>query len=883
MATSGSDSSSGSKSSSSGSKPRVDNPNVGNAPAEKKYKDPFDSVKNRPGTPSGGSAPSGGSSRGGSGGGSRGGSPDANFSTVDGRQIKVTPSGQEVNAPNFSDMNRGPVYVPPPTGGARSYSGGGNREAIPYTPANANFNDAVRGPVNVPSPQSVRASVPAQVASMPAPVDRLAGFERRIEAQAQRQANFERFVTEDKGQTKILGVTWDRPDVQNIRSFANFATGGVNLNPFSQNFGIQTDRSQRSSFGRVTEDIVFGGLSYPFLSGGAAPMAAEKTELTIEAAIRPETRGNVLPELKRAGREVERNEFSFLPGGTPINEAGVTTLSSAVIFGALGAQPARAGTIKTSGARGPIDVEITSLQQGTASGANVRAPLAPRQTTVLRFTEDVTGAQRFTRGQTAQTTLTIRPDGALSRVTEVGKFRFEIEQAPNSARAIAREFKNGELVRARDVPAMKPPKGTATITELFRSEDARTVVQPRPDVLAQTRQGGRLLQVEQTAGRGRTIVGILEEVTASRAVSRAGKTRSTPGTTSLELTFPRGTNVIADITGSAKEATTRLRVGDEARIKAQDTALSRNRLVIDEKPVVDLTGTAPRATRGARVNRISTEVGKVETAFEYASVTRGTLYVERARGRLRAGFDKIQERLDKALDFEQRKPKAQTQRATEELLGIERPKSSKTIRQESAKTEGPLEVINKAPRTKGATRGEFYVEGVDLTFTQPRALDAALRGSSRSRTIVAPSTRIMPETGQALLPGLDVLPPQAKPRQETMPEQIITPLPKQDVTTIPLIDTPFRPRQTQTPLSPVPVFDAFDFGFDGPDAGIPAAFALPFGGGGSFGFPVGNEGRQRFKNQYSPSIEGGLFNVKGTKKQANIATITGLGVRPIIK
>lgn len=940
--------------------------------------------------------------------------------------------------------------------------------------------------INVPAPAPVRASIPSEVASMPAPVDRLAGFERRIEAQAQRQQNFERFVTEDKGQTRVLGVTWDRPDVQNIRSFANFATGGVNINPFSSNFGMQTDRAQRSSFGRVTEDIVFGGLSYPFLIGGAAPMAGEKALLTVEGLSREETRQNTIREAiltestsgrrpanafgllpgdlgGRAGREVERNEFSFLPGGTPINEAGATTLASAVIFGALGAQPSRAGTVKTSGARGPIDVEITSIQQGTASGANVRAPIAPRQTTVLRFTEQVRGAQRFTRGSTAETTLTIRPDGALSRVTNVGKFRFEIEQAPNAARAIAREFRNGELVRARDVPAIKPPKGTARITELFRSEDARTVVQPRPDVLAQTRTGGRVLQVEQAAGRGRTIVGLLEEVTNSRAVSRARKTQTTRSATALEsrpiarettvrvrdseimpsrvfftelkgnvgeyspvvllegsgakgasgyrspeylwnaggkiiidansvkggyrdssasyyryrdaLGHERGhafannilkdinavefmtknarqfagenseagllqragliektefflnykpserpaeafaelykarelypnmfkelapkldkafaradkvrtarvtefgteTRVVGEASGLPRESTTVLRVGSEAQVRAQDMVQSRNNF---QRGPLGLDEKGP--TRSSGVVKAVKEVGSVETAFEYASVTRGQLFVERGRGRLRAGFDKIQERLEKALDFEQRRPKAQSQRVTEDLLGIERPKSSKTVQKDAAKTEGPLEVINRAPRTKGAKRGEFYVEGIDLTFTQPRGVDAALRGSSRSRTIVAPSSSTSPQSAQAFIPGFDVVPP--KPRQDTMPEQVIKPLPRQDTTTVPLIDTMFKPRQNQTPVSPVPVFD-FGFDFETPASGIPAAFALPFGGGGSFGWPTGNEGKQRFKNQYSPSIQGGLFKVRGTKRQATIAEITGLGVRPII-
>lgn len=843
----------GSGSSGSGNKPRIDNQSIG-----KDFK------------------PAGGG--GGSSGGSSSGSSGANFSTIDGREIQVTASGKEV-APNanFSDMNRGPVYVPPPSGGARSLSSGGRN----VTPADANFMTVDGRAVNVPAPSSGGSSQP--LATMGPAVDRIAGFERRVESQAARQAQFERFVTEDKGQYKVLGVTMDRPDVQNIRSLSNVLTGGTNLNPFSQNFGIQTDRSQRSSFGRVTEDILFGGLSYPFLVGGAAPMAAEKTALTIEASFRPETRRNVLPELGRSAREVEKNAFSFLPGGTPINEAGATTLASAVIFGALGAQPARAGTVKTIGAKGPIDVEILSVQKGTASGANIRAPVAPRSTTILKFTETVKGAQRFTRGRTAETTLTMNPEGGLSRVTTVGRFRFEIEQAPKASRAIAREYRDGNLVRARDVPAIKQPKGTARITELFRSEDARIVVQPRPDVLAQAKTGGRVLQVEQPAGRGRTIIGLLEEVTTGKAVSRAGKTKTTPSMTSLELTFPRGTDVVADLTGRARESPTRLRVGDNAKLARQEAVRSSNRLVIDDAPVIDLTSGSPKATRGANVKRVNTELGTVETAFEYASITRGQLFVERGRGRIRSGMEKIQERLDRALDFEQRRPKTENRRATEDLLGIERPKAARKPQQraEPKAADGPLELIGKPARTAGKTRGEFYVEGLDITFAQPRGVEAALRGSTRTRPVVAPpSTRIVPRGATALLPGLDIMPPQT--RQDTMPEQLVKPLPRQSVT--PVVDliteTTFRPRQRQDE-TPFAGFDTgFEFDFDSRDTELQVAFALPFGGGGGGGFGAGSSGRQRFKNAYSPSITGGLFNVKGTKKQANIATITGLGVRP---
>jgi hypothetical protein len=941
----------------------------------------------------------------------------ANFSTITGREIKVTPKGTEVKQPNFSDARYGSMYVPEP----RQYSGSRRN----------NFSTTSGREVNVTPEGRITSQVDSQrgvITVAPRSNVALDDYERRVEAQAKRQEGFDRFVTEDTGTYKLFGATMDKPDVQNIRSTANLVTGGVNLNPFSKNAGMQTDRESRSAVGRVSEDVVFGALSAPLLIGGAAPMVVEKTALTLEAVspfskVGSATRGLAFQELKRSLFEVEKNEFSFLPGGTPINEAGVTTLASGVLFGALGARPIIIGTLSTSGARGAIDVKITSVLQGTVEGVSVKPPTAPRTTTVLRFQEDVTGVQRFTRGRVADTVLTIKPGGGLSRVTSVGKFRFELEQGMGAKRAVASEFKNGELVRTRDVPPIKNTLNTAKIFAVAKEEPIRSTVQPAPNILIQSLDAGRILQVTQPAGKGKVLVGVLEEGMKGKVRTTAEPRTKNKGVVELEsrptitrvttkireselmnsqvflggkrtskgnpvwgdyshisgkirlydvalengrvgriakgiiaheeghkffnevlkkdmygfkepddgiaqeiysisdarlihpletgayALYPKNerwgevyaeaykarklypeqfkvlaprleksfltvdkvhsvvsselgtvTKITGELAGRPRASRTILRVSD-LRSKRQELLRSDNSLGIGERWI----GAKGEDVRSSKIRNSLNVAGDVNSQFEFRSVSRGTLYVERTGKGIDVSLDAIQKRMDKSL----------TKKEGRSSVAFERPKQSRGTVDRSF-SNGELELVS---RTRTRTKNVMYVEPVSTMPVMPRGLDLATKGVSGSRSLFFPpmqrfrvDSRNSPFGG----PSLGVEPPVVI----QLPDQVIVPTPPP-----PVPPGPLPPEQVVVSRSrhdvPPPIID-----IGKPVTPIIGAPPVPFmlsfgGGGGSGGWPFGERGSVRFKNAYSPSITGGLFNVKGTRKQANIATVSGLGVRPL--
>jgi hypothetical protein len=83
--------------------------------------------------------------------------------------------------------------------------------------------------------------------------------------------------------------------------------------------------------------------------------------------------------------------------------------------------------------------------------------------------------------------------------------------------------------------------------------------------------------------------------------------------------------------------------------------------------------------------------------------------------------------------------------------------------------------------------------------------------------------------------------------------------------------------------SPFPTGGSSPFGgsnpFGGPSPEVPLISIPKYKPEKKYGSP--NFLDVRFANKYSPSIAGEFLNIKGTRRQANIATITGLGIRPV--
>ena len=149
---------------------------------------------------------------------------------------------------------------------------------------------------------------------------------------------------------------------QNIDDLSSALTGGYkNINPPPARLGDRiallgtgeldpvfqrVPTRDRSFAGQVGENLVGGLLGGPIAIGGSTMNAIEKTGLTVGALIIPETRAQVGSELLRPFGVIEENEFSFLPGGTPITPIGASTLITAGAFTPLVAQ---SSSVKAAG------------------------------------------------------------------------------------------------------------------------------------------------------------------------------------------------------------------------------------------------------------------------------------------------------------------------------------------------------------------------------------------------------------------------------------------------------------------------------------------------------------------------------------------------------
>jgi len=885
-------------------------------PAQRKYDNPLDSISNRPGTP--GPRPSGG------GGGG-------------GPAVAPAPVPQGVASPagaNYSSLGAGgPAVAPAPV----SIAPRSGASVAASFPRNA-------GVTVQPYRAGVTGMAISTLTAQPAESSRLAGFERRVESQAARQEGFNSFMEEDRGgySNPIARIVADKPDVQNIRSFSNVVTGGTNLNPFSDRFGIQTPREQRGRVGRFAEDLTFGALGGGVIGlGGGVVMAGEKTALTAEALTIRDTRRNIAPELARSGRSVAANEFSFLPGGTPINEAGAQTLAAGVLFAGLGARPARIGTVKTGGPVGPIDVVVRSPPvRGTGSGVRANPPVSRPPTSVLRFTEDVLGVQRFTRGRVAETTVTIRPSGAVNRVTRVGRYRFEVDTPAGGGRPVASEFRGGQLVRSRVLPMPRAvPVAPVESRPLTVPRETGAVLQGEPNVLVQSKTVVQSFEITQPI-KGGTVRGVLEGLGESGARTTAGPSSRVRSASLLEtrpaldiVTGELGTatSVVKDVVGVPRSRVTRLRLGTEAEVARNEFLRSSNVLDIG-KPLVDETGLSVRSS----INRRTVTAGEITTDFFRASNARGTFFIEptpsryvRARAavvefggrvRRRAGLAVVGLKMDvtliKARRLNRRMDAYFSEQARKEGVGVEVPKpvvdvpvrpivrdfSSMTAvldaqgmgrarggrgrRGRGVEGEGLVYEV-EAPRGGGRLRPGrdrgVVVEPVRAGVELPRSVDVGGRAFGGSRYVPMLSPVIVSGVGsRSGLPEFKG--PQSVPVFDVRIAKDTVRIPRYDVPTVQDLGVPelLRPRVPKNPGPGVP--GAPDFGVPEvpftPGAPFPLVGALPFGGGGGSGFDLFDMRRTRFKNRYSPSIQGGLLGLSGSRRAANLATVSGLGVRP---
>lgn len=687
----------------------------------------------------------------------------------------------------------------------------------------------------------------------------LSGFESRIDASNKRSEDF-----------------FGGQGFKNVKEFSRFVT-----------FGGRNPDTERSFAGQTTENILFGVLSAPIAIGGAIPAAGERLAATGEALIYPETRENILPELGRASREVEQTSFSFLPGGTPINPEGAATIGTAALFALPVAAGRSAPPARTTGPTGPIKVEVLAEQRSAGTGSKITPPTSPRTQTTLTFDEGVKFPQSITRGKTAETSIRIDPEGALVKNTVIGRTRFETRQGPNADRAILSEFRNGKLVDTRVVRPVDISGSRIELLPAGRETGPRSTVQPKPNVLIQSQQLSRPFIVQQNTGPGgRQVIGSFSRSTSARSVSRAADSSVTPSVTGLEFSYPRGSRVLYDVVGEGRVAPTRLRVGSERQLRTQERVFSRNDLdIVGSVEFADGVG----FTRQASINRGVGSLGRVDNVVEVASITRGEIFLAQRQGRISQAADRVNNQFRNL--FEGREAKANARQQKDLLAELDKnirldldsqpgvPR--KPARSEKA-SDAPVNTILKNPKTSQRSRSnDFFVESLDVRSPAPR-IPSNVLARSRTGILVLPASdlSLSSRSSQGNIPR--VLPDgSVLPAQKVVPTPVVDVIPIQRTTPAQLLTPTLRPPQETTALTGFPGFPGN--AFVGPPSGnfLPPVGALPFGGGGGGRGSRRNSRKTQFKNRFSTSIAGDFFGVESTVEEANIATITGLGVRAL--
>ena len=143
----------------------------------------------------------------------------------------------------------------------------------------------------------------------------ISGFESRIRESQGRKSAFEQGVR-------------NSPGFQRVSAFANLIT----QNPISYAIRGETPYEQRSTFGKALSQTATGAMTWPFFLGAGVSMAGEKIAATGEGIATRETRMNIVPELKRAGKETS-TYFD------PTTAQGQATYMSAGLFALGGLNP----------------------------------------------------------------------------------------------------------------------------------------------------------------------------------------------------------------------------------------------------------------------------------------------------------------------------------------------------------------------------------------------------------------------------------------------------------------------------------------------------------------------------------------------------------------
>lgn len=911
MVASSSSSGSSSGSSSSGSRPRVDNKNVG-----KNYR-PAGSGGGSGGAPRVDNATVGKNYRPRSSGGGvktasvstqTAASPAPNFSTLSGREVSVTPQGAP--SPNFSDLYRGPVYVPAPQG--------------PQYSTNApNFSRRDGAAVYV-SPQS------SQAAGVP----RRDGF---ISSESQQSANLTRlfavsdFVAAREASFKVRQENYGR-----TMSFLSFG-GGV---PYEE-------RSVAGKSGQVVATIITAPVYGPAVVADASGQAGLKSFLYTGALLTPETKQAAKDEL-RGNTAVFGKVYSdpatyayALSGGVAkgyadfnIARANPKTVTFTAKGGAV--SDVTLGKSSVSGS-GRVLGEATATYKYGPFNMFSKVETVPAQAGVVFSGNKLAGkGGKYTI------------DAQGKSITEIGGKQYEADVSYNgvySSGAGRVQLVSGNTVfmskTGPGVPAGVLGERTAPGQSSVFTKDARGNY-----VLSST-TGARGFQEGGVVSRytfepsknfydvGRTSDHNTPHVILYKpgskvgyvrpAVKEGGPMQQVSGT-SYRSNKVGGFAITADKTNNVFMNENRQAFGDV--IKPHEMGHKAHTFILRKDEVWRfVAGESKKENLKLRGEIIALtekqKIGSEDFFRHYSPKDRGFEYfaeLYRARKTDPAGFAKLAPTFEKkfaSIDPHYiamaEKPYVFTKRDSSFVGSVEQvaaPGRGLGLRDVDAgfrTLEGAglvsrsveprpfvSDVVRGVVRSRSG-RAQLFEVPNESVFSPSRTVGRGVRpgrgvtfeglpmGGVRPSQVSFPAIVVLPDSRArnvlAQRPGQDVTPkpisdvlPWQKPREVFDQERI----PQQDVT--PEFSPRQNPAQRPRPLPPPPVF------VDVPPPVVPdlppPPVVLPFGGGGSSG--GGASLRDvRFKTAYNPSIAGGLFELKGSRKQAVAASISGLGVRPL--
>lgn len=266
------------------------------------------------------------------------------------------------------------------------------------------------------------------------------------------EAGFESFESAATSQQQRQAAYWDKEGFRRIERFSSFATGGYRG-------GVRTPLEERGAIGQTAELTVSGALSGTVGLGGAVGQTIEKSILTGRALVLPETRKNILPEFARTWKQTEKGPFSFLPGGTPINPEGASTLLFAGVgAGFYAAAPVRAvrgkANVRTRASADitstrPVDMGVTPLKyRTTTTFAESTNPFTKAQVKIFQETGGKTVYTRQIFGR--RVSYEVGAEG-----TRVGRYRKSLTRFYDEGGQLA-GWKPGNWIRTSAKPIRTP-------------------------------------------------------------------------------------------------------------------------------------------------------------------------------------------------------------------------------------------------------------------------------------------------------------------------------------------------------------------------------------------------------------------------------------------